>query len=288
MSSAHYPEPAGSADRPGRGVTEVLIAVIVAALVASIVVLFGSRGDASGDPGAGGSGTPTVTSLPTVSLSPTPSESSTPTGEPTETDEPIEVTRIDVSADPREFVGACPATVTIQADIFTNTGPVTAHYRWLRAGEPGPEQTVRFGGPGPQRVTVTDEIEAQDDTALPVALQVSEPNEVTSDAVEVSVTCTPTARTSLEFDAICQIPYTIHFRGSITVPHGPMTVTYTWERSDGATGPDLSVSFPAGGKQTQSVPDNTWSLSTSGEFSQRIKILSPFEYTSNWSKFTIC
>lgn len=289
MSGAHYPDSAGSADRSNRFLTEALVALSVAALVAAIVVVFGSAGNAGNGGRAGG--TPSASATPSVSPSPSESatESESPTDGPTQTEDPIEVTKIDMRLSPGEYVGKCPAKVTVSADIYTNTGPVTVHYRWLDVDGAGSEEkTVRFGGPGPQKATVSDQLTLDDDQAVYRRLQVTAPNELTSEPVEGTVTCTPTARTALDLREICASEYEIVYHGSITVPHGPMTVTYTWERSDGATGPVLTVEFPAGGRQTKTVPDSTWHLWTTGEFSQRIKILTPFEATSNWSRFTIC
>lgn len=289
VNDGQYPDGPRSGPRNRPLVTELVTALSVAATVATVVVLAGvDRGAAQN----GGLGQPSAPGTPTTSLtSPaTPTESTSPspsTSAPTKA--AAKVTKVDISADPTEYTGKCPKTVTVTASIFTDTGPVTVRYQWLDVdGNAGPEKKAQFGGPGPQKVKVSTTFDVDDDQTVFAKLQTIAPNEVTSEAVEVTVTCTPHARTWLDFDTICAVPHTIVYHGSITVPHGPMTVTYTWERSDGAIGPTYTLSFPAGGEQTLNVPDSEWQLWTSGEFSERIKILTPYESTSNWSTFTIC
>jgi hypothetical protein len=82
------------------------------------------------------------------------------------------------------------------------------------------------------------------------------------------------------YDGLC--PVTIKFSGNITVK-GKGTVKYTFVRSDGATGPILTLDFDGDG--TRPV-DTTWTLSppTFAEW-EAIKILSPNELQSERALF---
>lgn len=78
-------------------------------------------------------------------------------------------------------------------------------------------------------------------------------------------------------------PAEFQFTGKITTNEAG-TVTYRWERSDGATGPDETVDF--GGAGTQEVY-TTWTLSAEGTHWQRLHILAPNDTTSGNAEFTL-
>lgn len=83
-----------------------------------------------------------------------------------------------------------------------------------------------------------------------------------------------------EAKVLGQCPATVRFTGSITT-NGPGTVTYTFVRSDGATGPSSTVEFKEGGTQTVTT---TWTLGGVAlpqyEGWQSIKVLTPNEVES--------
>src|SRR4051812_13105578 len=79
-----------------------------------------------------------------------------------------------------------------------------------------------------------------------------------------------------------QCPVTVRFTGYITTD-GPGPVTYTFTRSDGATGPVQTLDFKAAGTQSVST---TWTLGDattlpSYEGWQAVKVLSPNEVESS-------
>jgi hypothetical protein len=76
-------------------------------------------------------------------------------------------------------------------------------------------------------------------------------------------------------------PGVFSFTGSVTSTSG--TVTYRWERSDGATGPEQTLSFAKSG--TQTITDS-WELSAVGTFWERVHVLSPMDLSSNKATFT--
>src|SRR5262245_49477747 len=76
-------------------------------------------------------------------------------------------------------------------------------------------------------------------------------------------------------------PGVFDFTGSVTSTSG--TVTYRWERSDGATGPEQSLSFAKSG--TQTITDS-WELGAIGTFWERVHVLSPKDLYSNKATFT--
>ena len=78
-------------------------------------------------------------------------------------------------------------------------------------------------------------------------------------------------------------PKTFNFSAVITV-NGPGTVTYKWERSDGAIAPDESITFAAAGSQT--VTDS-WTIGISYSGWERVHILTPNDSLSNQANFTL-
>lgn len=219
----------------------------------------------------------------------TPRGSATPT--PDESAEAAEVTDVELAVDPAEYTGRCPVTLEFSARITTNTGPVRANYRWLDGDSAvAAEDDIQFGGPGPQGVTVTDEVDVRDDATVLRTLDVTEPNSLTSEPAEASITCTPYAEVTKGGDDFTESPcgHVLEFGATITVPHD-MTVTYEWLRSDGATdtsGPHTVV-FDGGGQQTKAVPGKTWTLSATGDFGYRIHIREPYDVTSDPATYSV-
>ena len=69
---------------------------------------------------------------------------------------------------------------------------------------------------------------------------------------------------------------------------GPMTVTYTWLRSDGATAPENTITFDTAGTKTVTT---SWTLGESGNsyegYWQQLKIIGPKELLSNKAEFDL-
>lgn len=78
-------------------------------------------------------------------------------------------------------------------------------------------------------------------------------------------------------------PHLFTFSAIITV-NGPGTVTYKWERSDGASAPVQSLTFVAAGSQ---VVTETWDLGAVGSKWERVRILTPNSTVSNDAVFTL-
>lgn len=84
------------------------------------------------------------------------------------------------------------------------------------------------------------------------------------------------------FNGVC--PRKFNFSATVTV-NGPVTVTYKWERSDGAIAPTRSITFVGAGSQTVT---ETWTLSPSSYNGwQRLHVLTPNDTTSNQATFTL-
>jgi hypothetical protein len=78
-------------------------------------------------------------------------------------------------------------------------------------------------------------------------------------------------------------PATVDFRGSIKMD-GPGTVSYTFERSDGATAPIYTLHFSEGGTQEVST---TWRLGRSYSGYQKLKVLAPNRVDSGEARFEL-
>lgn len=287
----------GPTSGPSRRAVEVMTAVVVAVIVASGVVAIGvvTRDDdpqITADPGPGDSPSPTPdvvepeTSPPEQTSEPedgSTEESPEPTAEPAE---PAEVTDVELTVDQHEYTGRCPVTLEFSARITTNTGPVKADYSWLDVdSNEVSSDSVQFGGPGPQGVTVTHAVEVVESAAIQRTLDVTAPNRFTSDPADATVTCTPYAEVTKggdTFDAGAGLCHMLQFDATITVPQD-MTVTYEWLRSDGAidtTGPH-TVEFSGGGTQTESIPGKTWNLGDlEGEYGYRLHLIEPYDVMS--------
>lgn len=293
------PRPGGSS--PIRGV-ETATAITVALLVASLVIAIGllTRDDPTtpvSGPGATESPAADTGSPEPESASSEPDAPDEPTGGPTQETVAAEVTDVELEVDPAGYTGPCPVTLEFAARITTNTGPLQAEYSWLDVDSNEVDSdVVFFGGPGPdaepvaQGVTVTHEVEVPDDVTVQRTLGVSAPNEITSNAAESTVACTPYAEITKGGDdltAAAVLCHELHFEATITVPHD-MSVSYQWIRTDGPVVGPFSVDFASGGEQSQAIPGQTWMLGNlEGDFGYQIHILEPFDVMSDLVTYAV-
>jgi len=83
------------------------------------------------------------------------------------------------------------------------------------------------------------------------------------------------------FSGAC--PTTVNFYATITV-NGPGTITYNWERSDGALSRIASLTFGGPGSQTANT---SWPLDETGSYWKRVHVYTPNEIISNQASFTL-
>ena len=98
---------------------------------------------------------------------------------------------------------------------------------------------------------------------------------------EFAVTSVTASVDPSSFTGAC--PKTFNFYAIITV-NGPGTVTYKWERSDGAVSPTQSITFAAAGSQTVTT---SWTVGASYSGWERVHILTPNDKFSNKAYFTL-
>jgi hypothetical protein len=87
----------------------------------------------------------------------------------------------------------------------------------------------------------------------------------------------------------CQSQITFNFSATITIRPGSSggNITYTWERSDGATMAPITISIPA--SQTMDTVTNTWTFSKGvpdGTYWEKVVVTSPNSISSNQATFT--
>ena len=78
-------------------------------------------------------------------------------------------------------------------------------------------------------------------------------------------------------------PTTANFYATITA-NGPGTVTYNWERSDGALSRIASLTFGGPGSE---IVNTSWPLDETGSYWKRVHIFTPNEIVSNQASFTL-
>ena len=104
---------------------------------------------------------------------------------------------------------------------------------------------------------------------------VDEPSKVT--AVRLGAVSDFTGPCSKKFDFEAEID-----------ADGPMTISYTWLRSDGATAPENSITFEEAGTKKVTT---SWTLGANGEsyegYWQQLKVISPEEILSNKAEFDL-
>ncbi len=240
-----------------------------------------------------GSGTSTASATVTVNNTTAPSSGYTNPSNPYPITIPsvpasasFAVTNVLVTADAPSYSGPCPKTLTFTA-IITANGPGTATYGWERSdGALGLNHSVTFASAGSQTVTETWQLGATYTGWEEV--HVYNPNDLVSNHANFTLNC-GYAVTGVTASVASPVvtgacPKTISFSGLISASGGPMTVTYRWERSDGALGPTQSIFFSAA--SAQSVTD-TWQLGASYSGWERLHILSPNDMSSSQAAFML-
>jgi hypothetical protein len=195
------------------------------------------------------------------------------------------ITNVLATVDSPSYSGPCPKTLTFTA-IITANGPGTATYGWERSdGSPGLHHGITFSAAGSQTVTETWQLGAT--YTGWEQLHVFNPNNIISNQASFTLNCGysvtgATATVTPVVTGAC--PKTIAFSGLITMSGGPVTVTYRWERSDGALGPTQNIFF--GAASSQAVND-TWQLGTSYNGWERLHVIAPNDMVSNQASFTL-
>jgi hypothetical protein len=222
--------------------------------------------------------TPYTGATPSISISPTPHTST------------FGIVGVTAAVAPASST-TCPTTFAFHGQVVVNV-PGQVMYRWERSdGAVGPTLGITY----PDGVTTVD---VETTWALSAAgngwerIHVLSPNDIFSNQANFTLTCGAPSSTVTHVaasvaspgGATCPIRY--NFTGTLTT-NGPTTVTYKWERSDGATAPVQTISFGAAGTQTVTTD---WTLGAAG-FSyngwERLHILTPNDVTSNQANFVL-
>ncbi len=222
------------------------------------------------------------------------------------------VTAAGLKADNPKMSGSCPLTVKFGGYVSTN-GPGQVRYTFTRNdGAKGPVYTLEFKGAGTQYVDTTwtfggkglesyegwqavkilspNELESShqtgsfsircEDATKPVG-----PGQGEKPTVQFAVTTAALKADNPNISGRC--PLKVGFGGYITT-NGPGEVRYTFTRSDGATGPTLTLNFDKAGRQSVATD---WTLGGKGQESyagwQAIRVLSPNQLESRPATFTL-
>ena len=107
---------------------------------------------------------------------------------------PIVVRAVELRAEPADYEGPCPATITFRASIEVEGGPGPLTYRFLRSdGAKGEARVLNVVRPGSKTVTETWTLGRQPEPVFEgwQQLMVLTPEPMTSAAATFSVTCRP-------------------------------------------------------------------------------------------------
>ena len=106
--------------------------------------------------------------------------------------EPIAITAVELSAEPREYKGPCPATITFHGVIDVEGGPGTLTYRFARSDRAtGPAEVLSIAIPGRKEVATTWTLGEQPERPFEgwQQLIVLAPRDVASKPAGFSLTC---------------------------------------------------------------------------------------------------
>ncbi|HEU4388388.1 MAG TPA: hypothetical protein VFV34_11365 [Blastocatellia bacterium] len=203
----------------------------------------------------------------------------------------FQVTSAGMKADAYENFGPCPITVGFGGWITTN-GPGTVRYTSIRSdGAIAPEETLSFERAETKMVRTTWTLGRGYKGWQ--AIKILSPNETESSHAEFLVKCdgppsggVPPLSVEAKADSYINngpCPVTVGV-GALIKANGACAVTYTFIRSDGASGPKYSVTFESAGSK---IVHTTWALGRSYEGWVGIKILSPVSLESNHAAFIV-
>lgn len=194
------------------------------------------------------------------------------------------------------FTGACVKKFDFEAEIEVD-GPMTVKYTWLRSdGATSPEKTIEFDKAS-KKVVSTSWTFGESGNSYEgywQQLKVISPKEMLSnkttfdlfcDADPIEVTAVATIVGANEITGEC--PKKIDFEAEITVD-GPVTLNFTWLRSDGGIAPENTLEFEEAGTKTVAT---SWTLGVNGNsyegFWQQLKIIAPQEVLSEKATFNL-
>lgn len=176
---------------------------------------------------------------------------------------------------------------------ITASVPTTVTYRWIRSdGASPPTETLTFSSAGTRTVTSTWQLGRRDHPVTHwKAIEILTPNSMTSNHAEFTVpplggsvthiAARVAGRTEVDPDHL-----RFDFEGRITVD-SPMTVTYRWIRSDGASPPTETLTFSSAGSRTVT---SSWQLGKRDHpvtLWKAVEVLTPNAMTSNHAEFTV-
>ena len=193
------------------------------------------------------------------------------------------VSNVTASVAPAAYLGPCPGTFNLSAEVTARTGSVDL--RWeFSDGTALPTRALTFSETGTR--TVTDTWRPDGVGSFWARIHVLSPEDLLSNQVSFTNGCgalavTATASvTPASYSADC--PATFELSGGVTA-NGAWTVTYRWERSDGGMGPTEELTFETAGTKTVT---HSWQVAETGSFQGWIHLLTPIDQTSNVAAFT--
>ncbi len=120
----------------------------------------------------------------------------------TPTEDPLTLARVSLTSQRASYSGRCPTTISFTGAIETSGGPGAVSYRFVRSdGAKSPIETLAVTEAGAQDVSFSWTLGPAEPFSGSVRLEVVEPQAVTSDPAEFTVSCaTPVPSGSLRID----------------------------------------------------------------------------------------
>ena len=186
---------------------------------------------------------------------------------------------------------------TLTAPAGNPGGTVT--YQWVTSGGSYPTQTISFApGDTSHTVTLARDLSAGlgNGHAYWVEVQTTAPNTLISVHANYSFQCQFAALSASvavnPSSATCTLGVCTHdifaFMAAVQVAPSPGgTITYHWVRSDGATGPDQTLTVPAGASSVPVHDGESWTTTTCGSHWEQLIITAPNSVLSNQATFTL-
>jgi hypothetical protein len=128
---------------------------------------------------------------PTAVIEPTFAVTSIAPAIPTQVPASFRIVETFLRADPFDYVGTCPVTITFSGRISVAGGSGTVSYKFLRSdGASAPIQTLNFNGSGSQDISETWQIAGSGmNYSGWEAIQIFDPQQMTSDRANFKIQC---------------------------------------------------------------------------------------------------